>query len=124
MGWFTQSPNSLLLLFLSQHSYLPKRQLGFLLSDKRNVLFSLLIFPPKKCLAASLTATIGCGFPKPFHWLLPGEKKWKISQGTSPVTSQKTEIIYLHIRAAPVFRTKIPFPCAFVPKCRWVRGVD
>lgn len=51
MGWFTQSPDSPLSFFLSlclsQQSYLPKRQLGFLLSDKGNVLFSLLISPHK-----------------------------------------------------------------------------
>lgn len=105
MGWFAQSPDSLLLFFpslcLSQQSYSLKRQLGFLLSDKGNVLFSLLIFPPE--MPGSLPHRhYSLWFPQPFHWLLPGEKQWKISQGTSPVTSQKAIIIYLHIRAAPV----------------------
>lgn len=92
--------SSLPCAFPSKVTY-PRGSWDFLLSDKGNVLFSLLIFPPE--MPGSLPHRhYSLWFPQPFHWLLPGEKQWKISQGTSPVTSQKAIIIYLHIRAAPV----------------------
>lgn len=85
--------------------------------QRKHVFFSL-GFYPKICLAVSLTETRLCFFPKPYAYCCMVKRRAMenfvvILMGTSPVTSYKTAIIYLHIRAALVFKNS--FSTRFCP---------